>query len=123
MIYTSYFAKISKIPKDTVVLSISRFPPKWLPQVKSFLELAPSASLLSGYKAGEVNEDQYRKTFNEYLSQIDPEIIREQLDFEACGQDIYLLCYEAPDKFCHRHLVRDWLNINGIKCEEAKYDN
>lgn len=123
MTYTSYFAKISKIPKDAVVLSISRFPPKWLPQVKSFLELAPSANLLSGYKAGEVNEDQYRKTFNEYLSQIDPEIIREQLDFEACGQDIYLLCYEAPDKFCHRHLVRDWLNINGIKCEEAKYDN
>ena len=123
MIYTSYFAKINKIPKDAVILSISRFPPKWLPQIKLFLELAPSVSLLSAYKAGEVNEDQYRKVFNEYLSQIDPEFIHELLDFEACGRDIYLLCFEAPDKFCHRHLVRDWLNTNGIKCEEAKYDS
>ena len=32
--------------------------------------------------------------------------------------DIALLCYEKPDDFCHRHLVADWLNKNGYKCEE-----
>ena len=28
--------------------------------------------------------------------------------------DIVLLCYEKPDEFCHRHLVAEWFNRNGI---------
>ena len=31
---------------------------------------------------------------------------------------IALICYEKPTDFCHRHLVADWLNKNGIECEE-----
>lgn len=31
---------------------------------------------------------------------------------------IALICYEKPSDFCHRHLVADWLNKNGIPCEE-----
>lgn len=31
---------------------------------------------------------------------------------------IALICYEKPSDFCHRHLVAEWLNQNGYKCEE-----
>ena len=31
---------------------------------------------------------------------------------------IALVCYEKPSDFCHRHLVADWLNKNGISCKE-----
>ena len=34
------------------------------------------------------------------------------------GKDIALICYEKPSDFCHRHLVAEWLNKNGFKCEE-----
>ena len=36
--------------------------------------------------------------------------------------DIALVCYEAPDKFCHRHLVADWFNKAGYRCEEYGYE-
>ena len=31
---------------------------------------------------------------------------------------IALVCYEKPSDFCHRHLVADWFNKNGIECKE-----
>lgn len=34
------------------------------------------------------------------------------------GEDAVLLCYEKPGDFCHRHLVSQWLNENGIRCSE-----
>ena len=34
------------------------------------------------------------------------------------GKNIALICYEKPSDFCHRHLVAEWLNDNGFKCEE-----
>lgn len=34
------------------------------------------------------------------------------------GKDIALICYEKPSDFCHRHLVAEWLNQNGYRCDE-----
>ena len=34
------------------------------------------------------------------------------------NKDICLMCYEKPSDFCHRHLVANWLNENGIECKE-----
>lgn len=36
--------------------------------------------------------------------------------------DIALICYEKPTDFCHRHLVADWLNKNGFKCDEYLFN-
>lgn len=43
---------------------------------------------------------------------------------EAKTDKVVLLCWEGPGKFCHRHLVADWLRKNaGIKiCEFGKED-
>jgi uncharacterized protein (DUF488 family) len=30
--------------------------------------------------------------------------------FNELGEDAILLCWESPEKFCHRHLVADWLS-------------
>lgn len=37
------------------------------------------------------------------------------------GKEICLICYEKPSDFCHRHLVADWLNKNGVKCKEYEF--
>lgn len=39
------------------------------------------------------------------------------------GKDCALVCYEAPDKFCHRHLVAEWLNSAGYNVNEFGVDN
>ena len=31
-------------------------------------------------------------------------------NLQKIGKDIILLCYETPEKFCHRHSVAKWLN-------------
>jgi len=55
-IYTSYYANIKKIPKEYTLISISRFAPKWLSNVKSHGKilsdktLAPLSSILTKYK-------------------------------------------------------------------------
>ena len=34
---------------------------------------------------------------------------------------VVLLCYESPEKFCHRHLIADWLNEGtGMNVQEIK---
>ncbi|MCM1500678.1 MAG: hypothetical protein NC124_19625, partial [Clostridium sp.] len=38
--------------------------------------------------------------------------------FNVGKNDIALICYGKPSDFCHRHLVAEWLNQNGFKCEE-----
>ncbi len=37
MIYTSYFAKIRKIPNNVIPISIARFQPKWLDKISSYV--------------------------------------------------------------------------------------
>ena len=32
------------------------------------------------------------------------------LEDESVCRNVTLLCYETPEKFCHRHLVAEWLN-------------
>lgn len=38
------------------------------------------------------------------------------------GKDVYLFCNCKPGAFCHRYLVNNYLNINGIECRENPAD-
>ena len=104
MIYTSYFA--SRKYNESIAVSISRGTPSWFTG-KEYKLLAPSRDLLNGYKLGEINDDIYTKEFNKYLSTLDAEKVYNDLDGKV------LLCYEKTGKFCHRHLVAEWLINNG----------
>lgn len=118
MIYTSYFAQLKKIRNaNGYAVSIAKWNPKWYTG-DSCVWFQPSASLLTHYKEGTVNEEEYRKQFLDNLSSIDPAPIIDDLKDRAAGRDIYLLCYEKPSDFCHRHIVAEWLKEHGIDCEE-----
>lgn len=43
--------------------------------------------------------------------------------WEKIPFNIYLVCYEKPGDFCHRHLVASWMNQMGIKVKEWKNEN
>jgi hypothetical protein len=109
--FTSYFAKNAN-HKNAV--SISGKCPEWY-KGKEFKKLAPKFWFFAKYKADH-DEAFYTEQYkNEVLSMLNPNDILKEL-----GEDAVLLCYEKPGDFCHRHLVSQWLNENGIKCSELK---
>ena len=106
-IYTSYFANLKNIPENSTVISIARSQPQGmnLPEFKAF---APSAELLFDYKQGKVSIEEYEARYLAQLKAL-PNLseIEEHLAQYTKNQDknLVFLCWEAPGKFCHRHLL------------------
>ncbi len=111
MIYTSYFAALKSIPEAIVRIGISRFPPKWYSGI-SYKKLAPTPEMLG------MSIAEYNPRFEAILAALNPKQVAAEIETLARGQDAVLLCYEKPDEYCHRHLVRNWLNANGVFVEE-----
>ena len=120
MIFTSYFAKLNYITKMGLTpVSIARRPPSWYRGLE-YLRLAPTAELLQLYKfLG--NTEFYTEQYNKQLNELDCRQVYKDL-LEMCNYtNIVLLCFETPQTFCHRHLVVDWFNKNGIPAQEIYY--
>lgn len=121
MIYTSYFAKIKELQKNNIIpISICGKPPDWYKGLQ-YKKLAPKYDFFMKWKENHDN-NYYIKCFNEQV--LDKLNIRDVI-YDLVGVldinedvDIALICYEKPSDFCHRHLVSDWFNRNGIKCRE-----
>ena len=125
MVYTSYFAKLNKLPKDITPISICAKAPSWYHGFE-YKKLAPKYGFFMEWKQNHDN-DYYIKCFNEQvLGNLNPaDVIADlsQLDygFNIGENDVCLLCYEKPTDFCHRHLVAEWFRKNGFDCEEYKF--
>ena len=106
--YTSYFAKLSELKNP---ISISRYSPSWYMGIE-YKKLAPDRAILLAYKNKEIDDREYTKRFLLQLSALDPHMVYAELRKIHKSKVFCLLCYEKPSDFCHRHLVRDWLNTN-----------
>ena len=118
MIYTSYFAKLKELEKHNIIpISICGKTPDWYKGLQ-YKDLAPKYGLFMEWKKNHDN-NYYIQCFNEQvLKNLNVENVIFQLYSLARAKDIALICYEKPSDFCHRHLVAEWLNQNGFKCEE-----
>ena len=116
-IYTSYFSNLRNIPPDIVPISIARGTPSWFDGLCIKL-LAPHEHIRARYNF-DGNKDRYIREYTEEVLDIlyAPKLV-QYLMVKSGGRDVVLLCYESPDKFCHRHLVSEWLNRNGFHCKE-----
>ena len=121
MIYTSYYAQLSKIPKGKIPIAISLRVPIWY-HGYTCKALAPSEELLFKWHRDE-NEKEYIEEYRRKLDKINAQEMVEKLSKQVDNKDIVFLCYETPDKFCHRHVLAAWLNENGIPCEELKFES
>lgn len=122
MIYTSYFAKLKSLPDNIVPISICAKAPDWYKGLE-FKNLAPKYDFFMKWKKDHDN-DYFTKCYNaRVLNNYDASSLVVDLIYMVndCEKDICLMCYEKPSDFCHRHLVADWLNKNGVKCEEYKF--
>lgn len=122
MIYTSYFAKLRSLPDYIVPVSICGKAPEWY-QGLQYKKLAPKYDFFMEWKRNKDN-DFYIKCFQEQvLDKLNPTDVILDLSKMVYGynigeNDIALICYEKPSDFCHRHLVADWFNKNGVYCKE-----
>lgn len=109
---TYYFARAKILnPSTNNLVSIAAKTPTGFPG-RHFPKLAPSYNTLMAYKSSG-NKEKYIKEYKEQLSKLDVHKVAQVL-----GPDAILVCYETPDKFCHRHLVADWLRENGYQISE-----
>ena len=122
--YTGYFAKLKYYQEQGLTpISICGKAPEWYNGLQ-YKKLAPKWSFFNEWKSGSHKGDNnyYIEHFNEEVldnlnsSEIEKELKR--LAKRRTSEKIILICYEKPDDFCHRHLVSDWFNKNGIFCEE-----
>lgn len=96
-------------------LSISLYtPPPLRNRLKLCKDLMPDRTALSEYKRTD-DLSQFIDSFSKQLAGLDVEKMYEKLDGKL------LLCYERPESFCHRHLIRMWFILNGYECEELPY--
>jgi len=117
LIYTSYFAKLKKIPKEIIPISIARKAPNGFKGLE-YKQLAPSYELLMHWKHNH-DEEYYVKVFNQdVLEKLNSYGTISRLKQYANSDDIVLVCYEKSSDFCHRHLVATWLNTNGYEVKE-----
>lgn len=118
MIYTTYFAKLKKLPSHIVPVSISQYPPEGYSGLE-YKNLAPDKTILLDYKRdGDWNK--YVKRYGTYLKQLNPAIVMQDLFLLTGSNDIALVCFEKDHTHCHRSIVAAWLNHWGYNTEEYK---
>lgn len=115
-IYTSYYSAMASRYEDYAIVSISTSVPKWFPvRMLRMKELIPPWEIVEGIHNGEITEEEYTRVYKEQLSKVDRELILKELDAISTindNKDVVLCCYEAPNKFCHRKLVAEWLDCD-----------
>ena len=120
MIYTTYFAKLHELPKNITPISIAGKAPDWYTGLQD-KRFAPKYDFFIQWKENHDN-DFYTECFNsQVIADKDPQQMYQSLMQRVNTEDIALVCYETPEKFCHRHLVADWFCKNGIPVQEYQF--
>lgn len=117
MLYTTYFSRLKHLPEGVVPVSICGKAPDGYKGLQ-YKTLAPKWGFFSEYKKTR-DAHYYVKCFNEQvLADLDANEVYNTLLSMAGSPDIALVCYETPEKFCHRHIVANWFRENGIPIKE-----
>ncbi len=118
MVYTTYFAKLNKLPANIVPIAICGKAPAGYKGLQ-YKKLAPKYDFFMEWKRTHDNAFYVEHFEAEVLSQLNASEVFAELSALANGKTFALVCYERPDAFCHRHLVADWLCKHGYRCEEV----
>ncbi len=126
-VFVSYYGSRS-IPDDAVLVQISTSRPKGLDVDVEFESMYPDFRTMVGpHKKGEIDDAGYTERYRRDVLERNRDRILEgvrslQDEFRGSGRDIYLMCYCKPGDFCHRYIVANFLNENGIECRENPAD-
>ena len=129
MIYTTYLSNLKNLPNDekTKKYLITRWKPRNTIDVKKYNlewapQLAPTELTLAKYKDGSIDWKEYRQRYidESFDNPLFIDGLKEIVDYNDEGYDIFLICYEKNDSTCHRSILKEILQINNYKCEEYR---
>ena len=123
MIYTGYYSKIKEYADSGLtLLSISRTKPEFAKSCIDIPQLFPSDKILWDYKKGKIDDMEYTSKYLDQLNELGVDRIIKMI--QIFGDNVVLLCWESPEKFCHRHILADYINKNsGVVVEEFGKEN
>ena len=106
----SYFGRYKK-PNG---ISIARGMPKGWDLKRCIPELFPTWAMIKG----KLGHDEFTRQYHKYvLDKLDPYKILEK------ANGMVMLCWETPDKFCHRETVANWIEKEtGIVVPEFSFE-
>ena len=118
MIYTGYYSKIKEYADSgLILLSISRTKPEFAKSCIDIPQLFPSDKILWDHKKGKIDDMEYTSKYLDQLNELGVDRIIKMI--QIFGDNVVLLCWESPEKFCHRHILADYINKNSnINVEE-----
>ena len=118
MIYTGYYSKMKEYADSGLtLLSISRTKPEFAKSCIDIPQLFPSDKILWDHKKGKIDEMEYTSKQLYQLNELGVDRIIKMI--QIFGDNVVLLCWESPEKFCHRHILADYINKNSnINVEE-----
>lgn len=122
MTYTSYFGKMKEIhaiDATAVFCAICGGIPSWY-EGQWYKKVAPKwiwwkqwHNAYAGNYDSEESKSYYMSAYKKtVLDALDKRMVIDELNSITNGKNLYLLCFETPEKFCHRHLLADWLNAS-----------
>ena len=129
MIYTTYLSNLKNLPNDekTKKYLITRWKPRNTIDVKKYNlewapQLAPTELTLAKYKDGSIDWKEYRQRYidESFDNPLFIDGLKEIVDYNDKGYDIFLICYEKDDSTCHRSILKEILQINNYKCKEYR---
>ena len=110
IIRTSYYYKVRNKAEDYYKVAISLTAPTGEYDRHAVL-LAPTQDMLWYYKNNLISEAEYTRMYKEILDKLksDGALSGFVEDFKEHDK-VLLLCYEGKYKFCHRHILSEYLN-------------
>lgn len=78
--------------------------------------MAPSKRLL--FDRSITDEEFEREYLKEVCTNLNPVLLKSEIERVANGHDVALMCYEKPGDECHRHSLAKWMNGHGFEVSE-----
>lgn len=110
ILYTSNYARIPQFTKEfpnSQIIATSCWVARWHKGKinEQRLDIAPTWEMVEAIKNGEISEDEYALQYRRILANLNVNQLVESIPNEA-----FLLCFEKPTDFCHRHILAEWIN-------------
>ena len=107
--------------KNNGFISISLYPSKNDFVRYEYKSLAPNWKLFENLKSNNISQEKFIEEFMEQLNNLNAITVFDDLKSLVTGFEPILMTNGNKKKFCHRHLVADWLqNELNIQVDEYK---
>ena len=119
IIKTASFNILKKNEDIKGAVSIALFPSNFNDVKFEYKALAPNWKILDKFKKKIISEEKFILAYKDQLNELNPNNIMDHLSFLTGGIEPIIMCHCGKTKFCHRHLLADWLETQlGIRIEE-----